>query len=306
MLFEQYSDISYDIGRARCDILLNNICEVLNRRLVDARDQPIITCLQYIMEYLMRRIVIVQQVAEKTQGRLTPTATKIFERIKSHAGNYVVTWNGGNKYQCSRQHMDQYVVDMNEKSCTCRKWELTGFPCAHAVAAIWNMSINGMAVGVPEDFVDPAYRLSIWKDVYSHKINPISGRRLWRKSLCATTLLPPLVHKQSGRPKKKRRKSEAELESQPASSFVVAGKISRAGTSKMCSKCKQVGHNARGCGKRSASQGGPTGTQTGSVGGSQARESQTGSVGGSQARGTQTGSVGVSQPRRSTRNVQQV
>nr|GEV32106.1 hypothetical protein [Tanacetum cinerariifolium] len=34
------------VGRAKCDLLLNNICEVFNRQLLDGRDQPIITCLE--------------------------------------------------------------------------------------------------------------------------------------------------------------------------------------------------------------------------------------------------------------------
>ncbi|GKB86140.1 hypothetical protein Tco_0958412, partial [Tanacetum coccineum] len=39
---------AYFSGRAKCDLLLNKICEVFNRKLVDSRDQPIITCLEYI------------------------------------------------------------------------------------------------------------------------------------------------------------------------------------------------------------------------------------------------------------------
>ncbi|GJR59125.1 mutator type transposase [Tanacetum coccineum] len=46
------------MGRAKCDLLINNICEVFNRQLVDGRDQPIITCLEYIREYLMKKIVL--------------------------------------------------------------------------------------------------------------------------------------------------------------------------------------------------------------------------------------------------------
>ncbi|GJU68379.1 mutator type transposase [Tanacetum coccineum] len=47
---EQWSR-AYFSGKAKCDLLLNNICEVFNRQLVDGRDQPIITCLEYIKEY---------------------------------------------------------------------------------------------------------------------------------------------------------------------------------------------------------------------------------------------------------------
>lgn len=73
------------IGRAVSDVLLNNMCEVLNAKLLDARDKPIITMLEYIREYLMRRIVNVLKVIDKTDGMLTPYATSIFEKIKHEA-----------------------------------------------------------------------------------------------------------------------------------------------------------------------------------------------------------------------------
>ncbi|GJY82357.1 hypothetical protein Tco_0495733 [Tanacetum coccineum] len=70
------------LGRAKCDLLLNNICDVFNRQLVDGRDQPIIICLEYIREYLMKRIVVVQKVIAKTVGPLTPSTTSFFDAIK--------------------------------------------------------------------------------------------------------------------------------------------------------------------------------------------------------------------------------
>ncbi|GJW26354.1 hypothetical protein Tco_0040165 [Tanacetum coccineum] len=78
---EQWSK-SHFSGRAKCDLLLNNICDVFNRQLVDGRDQPIITCLQYIREYLMKRIVVVRKVIAKTVGPLTPYVTAMFDAIK--------------------------------------------------------------------------------------------------------------------------------------------------------------------------------------------------------------------------------
>ncbi|GKE11468.1 hypothetical protein Tco_1415019, partial [Tanacetum coccineum] len=65
---------------------LNNgaylIFQVFNRQLVDSRDQSIITCLEYIKEYLMKRIVVVQKVIAKTVGPLTPYVTAVFDAIK--------------------------------------------------------------------------------------------------------------------------------------------------------------------------------------------------------------------------------
>nr|GFA82978.1 transposase, mutator type [Tanacetum cinerariifolium] len=72
----QHWERSYFSARPHCDVLLNNICEVLNRQLKDGRDKPIITCLEFIREYPIKRIVIVQQVISKSNGPLTPKATK--------------------------------------------------------------------------------------------------------------------------------------------------------------------------------------------------------------------------------------
>ncbi|GJU12503.1 hypothetical protein Tco_1134899 [Tanacetum coccineum] len=56
---------SYFSGRAKSDLLLNNICVVFNGKIVGGRDKPVITLLEYIREYCMKRIVNVQGVIDK-------------------------------------------------------------------------------------------------------------------------------------------------------------------------------------------------------------------------------------------------
>ena len=92
------SDVEIDIlvtGRAKCDILLNNLCESFNSKLVGGRDQPIIGCLEYIRQYLVNRSVSVQHLIDRCEGLLTPTTTKILETIKEEANEYKVLWSGG-------------------------------------------------------------------------------------------------------------------------------------------------------------------------------------------------------------------
>ncbi|GJV25562.1 mutator type transposase [Tanacetum coccineum] len=143
---EQWSKAHFS-GRVKCDLLINNICEVFNRQLVDGRDQPIITCLEYIREYLMKRIVVVQKVIAKTVRPLTLS--------------------------------DQYGVNMDRRVCSSRKWELTGIPCKHVVAVIYNMSENSMRVVVES----------------------------------RTVIILPLYKPQIGRPPKKRKKSNDKIAS---------------------------------------------------------------------------------------------
>ncbi|GKD29890.1 hypothetical protein Tco_1240668 [Tanacetum coccineum] len=100
---------------------------------MDGRDQFIITCLEYIREYLMKRIVVVQQVIGKTVGPLSTTVTLIFDVIMSAGSQYNVDQNGGSKYQvkgpcdCNTQHTE-----------------------------------NGMGVGILENWVHATYRLETW------------------------------------------------------------------------------------------------------------------------------------------------
>ncbi|KAL0422417.1 UNVERIFIED_CONTAM: hypothetical protein Slati_3264600 [Sesamum latifolium] len=40
----------------KCDMLLNNVCESFNANILDARDKPILTMLEWLREYLMKRL----------------------------------------------------------------------------------------------------------------------------------------------------------------------------------------------------------------------------------------------------------
>lgn len=191
----------------------------------------------------MKRLVNVQKVIDKTEGILTPTTTRILEGIKSEAGKYKVMWNGSDKYQVSGPWSDQCTVDVAQKVCTCRKWELSGIPCKHAVATIWNMAKNGQTVEIPEYWVHPTYHLDTWKTMYSFKIVPVDGRLMWPKCNCPTILTPPDHHAQVGRPRKKRKKSVEEM----GHSVVKGNKMARIGSTVTCNKCKTKGHNSRTC-----------------------------------------------------------
>lgn len=86
-------------GRAKCDILLNNICEVFNRQLIGARDKPVITCLEFIRVYMTKRIANVKKIQAKAHGPLTPHYQEVFNKIKEEAGQLNVLMVDADRYQ---------------------------------------------------------------------------------------------------------------------------------------------------------------------------------------------------------------
>jgi hypothetical protein len=176
---------------------------------------------------------------------MTPAASKQFEIAKKEASKYKVKWNGGRKYEVSGPWNDQCVVDVVNNTCTCRKWELTRLPCKHAIAANWNMTSNGQEiVGGAESWIHPCHWLETWKKVYSYKIGPINGQKMWPKSTCPTYFTPLVHHTPIGRPKKKRRQNEVEKED---TVIAKGNKLRKVGKPMTCSICKKPGHNKRGC-----------------------------------------------------------
>ncbi|XP_021984924.1 uncharacterized protein LOC110880778 [Helianthus annuus] len=137
----------------------------------------------------------------------------------------------------------QCVVDVKEKICTCRKWDLTGMACNHAITTIWDMARNDIRAGIPEEWVSEVYWLDTWKKVFENVIKSIPGPDNWRPSRCPTTLTPPKHHKQVGMPKKKRKKEFGEDE--VVADFDNGEKMTRKGTTSMCIKCGNKGHNMR-------------------------------------------------------------
>ncbi|GJU67501.1 hypothetical protein Tco_1253760 [Tanacetum coccineum] len=72
-------------GRAHSDVLLNNICEAFNGKIVQGSDEPIITTLEFIRDCCMKRIVNVLKVIDKCPGPLTPIASSIMAKMRQDA-----------------------------------------------------------------------------------------------------------------------------------------------------------------------------------------------------------------------------
>ncbi|KAL2938836.1 Filamin A-interacting protein 1-like, partial [Bienertia sinuspersici] len=95
-----------------------------------------------------------------------------------------------------RYYLDQLNVDLVARSCSCRKWNMVGIPCCHAIACIYFQNKEA------EAFVDDCYKVESYAKAYSDSIPPCEGERYWPRVPC--NLDPPPIKAGPGRPRKNR------------------------------------------------------------------------------------------------------
>lgn len=223
-------------SRLKCDMLLNNLCETFNSWILTARDQPILTMLEMIRCNLMRRYQVKRAQISEFHNVVCPKIQNKLNKAIHASRYYIPTYSGNFEFQVGETIKDRHVINLRERTCSCRRWNLTGIPCMHAVACIHHNREK------PEAYVDKYYHKETYLKAYEPMIHPIKGSNMWPKCN-QEPLLPPLVKKQPGRPKKARRK-DPEMEKDPNNPMQV---VSRKGKTTTCTKCYGKGHNRRSC-----------------------------------------------------------
>ncbi|MBA0613045.1 hypothetical protein Godav_013561 [Gossypium davidsonii] len=55
----------------------------------------------------------------------------------------------------------QYTVDLSQRICSCRNWQSSEIPCAHACAVMYHLGLQ------PDDYLHEYYHIETYKKAYS-------------------------------------------------------------------------------------------------------------------------------------------
>ena len=115
--------------------------------------------------------------------------------------------------------------------CGCRKWDLSGIPCNHAISAI------NKAKRFPEDYVCNFFKKPFYLAAYEPMIYPVPGEHDWTRT-SGPDIEPPKFHVKKGRRKEKRIKGRFEVPKPKESSRMATI---------TCSNCGLQGHRYTNC-----------------------------------------------------------
>lgn len=214
--------------------LTANIVESLNNWILEASGLPIIQMMECIRRQLMTWFNERRETSMQWTSILVPSAERRVAEALERARSYQVLRANEAEFEVI-SHEGTNIVDIRNRCCLCRGWQLYGLPCAHAVAALLSCRQN------VHRFTESCFTVATYRKTYSQTIHPIPDKSLWKElsdpdpnvSQAAEVIInPPKSLRPPGRPRKKRVRAEDR------------GRVKRV---VHCSRCNQTGHFRTTC-----------------------------------------------------------
>jgi hypothetical protein len=199
---------------------------------MDSRFLPVISMNEIIRRKVMVRIQENRAKVEKWTGAICPNVFKKLKLNIERSGSCYVLWNGQDGFEVKEKDKMKWTVNLEQRTCTCRYWQLSGLPCCHAISAIYTSSKS------LDDFIDPCYSITEYMKTYQFCLQPVEGQQTWPISDMPRPH-PPAYVKMPGRKKTKRTR---EVSEKPTGT-----KLTKVGIKMACRLCRKTTHNIRRC-----------------------------------------------------------
>lgn len=216
--------------------LTANIVEYLSTWLLEASGLPITQMMESIRRQLMTWFNERREMSAQWTSILVPSAERRVTEAIELARTYRVLRANEAEFEVVA-HDGTSIVDIRNRCCLCRGWQLYGLPCAHAVAALLSCRQN------VHRFTESCFTVATYRKTYSQTIHPIPDKSMWEEvrdgdvsadvsGRVEVVLNPPKSLRPPGRPRKKRVRAEDR---------------GRAKRVVHCSRCNQSGHFRTTC-----------------------------------------------------------
>ena len=215
----------------KVDYVTNNLAECFNNWIKHHKSLNLDDFMDKARQLLMIKWNERRTVGKKLDGLILPHIIKKLnaktrelnlEVVQSSQEVAEVTALGGSGFR--------FVVNLQERTCSCRQWQVSGLPCKHALAFITSLSNAHI-----QNYVDMYYSIDKFRGAYAQLIPAMPDKTQWPKSDHGFFMHPPLLKATAGRPKTERYKGCSEKK--------------RKSGKHLCPICKDYGHHWHKCKK---------------------------------------------------------
>ncbi|CAH1427413.1 unnamed protein product [Lactuca virosa] len=225
--------LAYDGGR-RYGLLTTNLSEIFNSVLKGARFLPITACVQLTFYRMVHYFEVRRPLGSSSQANGDAhTPHVIAKQVALMAKASAHSLRSFNREKgifelITQRGRNVQVVNLEQKTCTCGKWEAFKYPCSHVLSACAKLSLNSW------QYVDKCYSIVYYCATWASEFSPLPHEAYWPQSPF-NALLPnlELLRNKKGRPRSTRLKNGMDI------------KEGRNAT--LCGICRQPGHNRKRC-----------------------------------------------------------
>ncbi|XP_050234423.1 uncharacterized protein LOC126682721 [Mercurialis annua] len=217
-------------ARAHCEnnrhkVMTTNIAESMNSRIKAGKDLPITTLLEYLRKMVQEWSYANRHLARSTFTNLSKRAEDILNDNYIQSLKLVVS-NSNDNVKTVYDHKTKFIVDLKERTCTCRRFDIDEIPCPHAMAILKEFNQD------PYKFCSHYFTKETILKTYEETVYPVVDESLWNvpEEVAQKIVNTPQGRTKSGRPRKKRIRSAEETTNH-----------------NKCSRCEKKGHNVKTC-----------------------------------------------------------
>ncbi|KAL6642587.1 hypothetical protein ACP70R_020768 [Stipagrostis hirtigluma subsp. patula] len=216
---EHWSDAIF--RGCRYDHFSSNIVDAFNNWIPTKKEGSIVLMIDSLRGKIMEVIESRREACKAWSGPLTPSMEFKAQDEMLKAGKMTVLCSSETVFEVRGNAI--FVVNLANWECTCRRWQLSGLPCVHAIAVFNRIGRSFY------DYCSKFFRIESYHLTYSGTIFPIPDMDTVDFSAGAN-LIPPPKPRTSDKPRRKR---------------FNPNKITT--VIRLCSRCKQAGHNKATC-----------------------------------------------------------
>ncbi|KAF7837633.1 Protein FAR1-RELATED SEQUENCE 4 [Senna tora] len=209
---------------ARYNHLTSNFGQQFYSWVSEAHELPITQMIDVLRGKMMEAIYTQRVESNQWMTKLTPSKEEMLQNESSVARSLQVLLLEGSTFEVRGDSVE--IVDVDRWDCSCKRWQMTGLPCCHAIAVFECLGRS------PYDYCSRYFSVESYRLTYAESIHPVPNvdRPVQCESTLVVAVTPPPTKRPPGRPKMKQAESVEIIKRQL-----------------QCSKCKGLGHNKKTC-----------------------------------------------------------
>ncbi|XP_052294635.1 uncharacterized protein LOC127901416 [Citrus sinensis] len=212
----------------RYSILTTNIAESVNSFMREPQKFPVTHLIDHFRKTMQQWFYDRKIVAESMTTRLTTWADEIVTERRTIAERMIVRPVSPHRFQVVGGGLKEGLVDLQQRTCTCRVFQLDQLVCAHAIAACLTHRVD--FINLCSDF----YTTESLAMAYAQPVEPVGDVADWEipDEIQEMQVYPPVEAPPPGRRK--------ELIIPSAGEDVNRRTV-------RCGRCHELGHNRKRC-----------------------------------------------------------